>query len=45
MDLAANHVGYVVAAFAISGLTLLALTLWVIRTDRKLRRQIEEITE
>ncbi len=43
MDWSSTHVGYVLAAFAISTIALLAMSLWVIGRDRALRKQQREL--
>ncbi len=42
MDWSSSHVGYVLAAFAISAITLLAMSLWVIGRDIALRKKQRE---
>jgi heme exporter protein CcmD len=42
MDWSSTHAGYVIAAFAISAIALLAMGLWVIGRDRALRNQQRE---
>jgi heme exporter protein CcmD len=42
MDWSSMHSGYVLAAFAISAITLVALSLWVIGRDSALRKQQRE---
>jgi heme exporter protein CcmD len=41
MNWAADHAGFVAAAYAVSGLGIAGLLAWVIGRDRKLRRDLK----
>ena len=41
MDFSANHVGFVIAAYALSVLCILALVSFVIARDRRLKSEVE----
>jgi heme exporter protein CcmD len=41
MNWSADHAGFVLSAYVISGLAIAGLLLWVIGRDAKLRRDLE----
>ena len=41
MDFAANHVGFVIAAYALTALCLFALATFIIARDRRLRAEVD----
>ncbi len=43
MDFSAPHIGFVIASYALSGIFICALTVWVIVRDRSLRAQAERL--
>jgi heme exporter protein CcmD len=42
MDLAADHVGYVLVSYGVSAVVLLAMCLWIIARDRALARKLKD---
>ena len=42
MDLAATHLGYVFAAYGLSALVLVGITLWVLLRDRALQAKLKD---
>lgn len=42
MNWAANHAGFVLAAYLITALMLLGLIVWVLLRDRRLRKRVTE---
>lgn len=45
MNWAANHAGFVLAAYALTGLMLAGLIAWVLLQDRTRRRKLRETEE
>lgn len=45
MNWAANHAGFVLAAYALTGLSLAALIAWIISHDRAQRRKLADAEE
>lgn len=45
MNWAANHAGFVLAAYALTGLMLAGLIAWVLLQDRARRRKLRETEE
>ena len=43
MDVNAPHFGFVIAAYAVSGVVLLGLALWIFRRDRALRAEAQRL--
>jgi hypothetical protein len=42
MDFSSPHIGFTLAAYMVSAVALVGLTLFILLKGRKLRRQIEE---
>ena len=43
MDLNADHLGFVIASYALSAIFILALTIYVLVRDRKLRDEAQRL--
>ena len=45
MDWSAHNAGFVAAAYAISGICIIALIIWIWRQDRKRAGQIQNVKD